>query len=186
MSEGQKFPEGRPKTTDTVRIPSGILRAVEEFLETETARKMGYRFKTDVVTAAVRSFLKEHEYYLETPRFEHHNTYEDHITIRDRRSDRFIDVYLKPALGFIIYCENEEANFVWWILDCDVETFERNIDDFFDYVVHQGAFESRLKMVSEDRTLESGGQYLFVLCQTNQFLGDIPVEVHVSIKEWQY
>lgn len=103
MSERQKFPEGRPKTTDTVRIPSGILRAVEEFLETETAKKMGYRFKTDIITAAVRDFLKEHEYYLETPRFEHHNTYEDHITIRDRRNGRFIDVYIKPE--GVAWCE---------------------------------------------------------------------------------
>lgn len=103
MSKRKTFPEGKPKTTETVRIPAAMLKAIEGFLETEIAKKMGYRFKTDVVTAAVRDFLKEHEYYVETPPFEHYNTYRDHITIRDRRNGRFIDVYIKPE--GIAWCE---------------------------------------------------------------------------------
>jgi len=47
----------------TVRIPRGIIEAIEDFLRTEQAAKMGFDSKADVVTAAVRNLLSKHGYY---------------------------------------------------------------------------------------------------------------------------
>jgi len=47
----------------TVRIPRGITEAVEGFLKTDQAAKMGFDSKADVVTAAVRELLMEYNYY---------------------------------------------------------------------------------------------------------------------------
>jgi len=47
----------------TVRIPRGLVSAVEEFLKTEQAAKIGYDCKADVVTAAVRKLLTDYNYY---------------------------------------------------------------------------------------------------------------------------
>jgi Arc/MetJ-type ribon-helix-helix transcriptional regulator len=47
----------------TVRIPKGITEAIEGFLVTEQAAKMGFDSKADVVTAAVRRLLTEYGYY---------------------------------------------------------------------------------------------------------------------------
>ena len=41
----------------TVRIPRGICEAIEEFLTTEEAARMGFDSKADVVTAAIRDLL---------------------------------------------------------------------------------------------------------------------------------
>jgi len=41
----------------TVRIPRGVCEAIEEFLTTEEAVRMGFDSKADVVTAAVRDLL---------------------------------------------------------------------------------------------------------------------------------
>ena len=47
----------------TVRIPRGITEAIEDFLTTEQAAKMGFDSKADVVTTAVRRLLMEYGYY---------------------------------------------------------------------------------------------------------------------------
>jgi len=47
----------------TVRIPRGMAEAIEGFLRTEQAAKMGFDSKADVVTAAIRRMLTESGYY---------------------------------------------------------------------------------------------------------------------------
>jgi len=47
----------------TVRIPKGLVAAVEEFLKTEQPAKMRYDSKADVVTGAVRKLLTDYNYY---------------------------------------------------------------------------------------------------------------------------
>jgi hypothetical protein len=54
----------------TVRIPRGITEAIEDFLTTEQAAKMGFDSKADVVTTAVRRLLMEYGYY-DTMKDEH-------------------------------------------------------------------------------------------------------------------
>ena len=46
----------------TVRIPRGMTEAIEDFLKTEQAAKMGFDSKADVVATAVRRLLTEHGY----------------------------------------------------------------------------------------------------------------------------
>lgn len=47
----------------TVRIPRGISDAIEDFLKTDQARRMGFDSKADVVTTAVRGLLTDYGYY---------------------------------------------------------------------------------------------------------------------------
>ena len=54
----------------TVRIPKGITEAIEDFLTTEQAAKMGFDSKADVVTTAVRRLLTEYGYYNIPPKTE--------------------------------------------------------------------------------------------------------------------
>jgi hypothetical protein len=59
----QQYREMALKRHATVRIPRGIVEAVEEFLRTEQAAKMGFDSKADVVTAAIRNLLIEYGFY---------------------------------------------------------------------------------------------------------------------------
>jgi hypothetical protein len=59
----QKYREISLKRHMTVRIPRGIAKAIEDFLKTDQAAQMGYDSKADVVTAAIRTMLKEYGYY---------------------------------------------------------------------------------------------------------------------------
>jgi len=47
----------------TVRIPRGISDAIEDFLKTDQAARMGFDSKADVVTTAVRGLLTDYGYY---------------------------------------------------------------------------------------------------------------------------
>ncbi|MFC1506918.1 hypothetical protein ACFLQ6_07590 [Thermoproteota archaeon] len=47
----------------TVQVPRGITEAIEDFLKTEQAAKLGYNSKTDLITAAVRNLLTQYGYY---------------------------------------------------------------------------------------------------------------------------
>jgi len=47
----------------TVRIPRTVASAVDGFLETDEAAKMGFDSKADVVTAAIRNLLTQYGYY---------------------------------------------------------------------------------------------------------------------------
>jgi hypothetical protein len=46
-----------------VRIPRTVASAVDGFLETDEAAKMGFDSKADVVTAAIRNLLTQYGYY---------------------------------------------------------------------------------------------------------------------------
>jgi hypothetical protein len=55
----------------TVRIPRGITEAIEDFLTTDQAAKMGFDSKADVVTTAVRRLLMDYGYYVTIKNHEH-------------------------------------------------------------------------------------------------------------------
>lgn len=59
----QRYREVTLKRHATVRIPRGIVEAVEDFLKTEQAARMGFDSKADVVTAAIRNLLIEYGFY---------------------------------------------------------------------------------------------------------------------------
>jgi len=62
----KKYPENKPPKHATIRIPKPMAEAVEEFLKTERAKQMGFIYKVDVVTAAVRDLLEKYGFYEET------------------------------------------------------------------------------------------------------------------------
>jgi len=57
--QDKKFPK-RKKRSNTVRLPSEMLEAIEEFLKTDIAKSRGFRYKSDVVTAAVRDLFDKY------------------------------------------------------------------------------------------------------------------------------
>ena len=59
----QKGKKNNIKKHMTVRIPRGITEAIEDFLKTEQAERMGFDSKADVVTTAVRKLLMDYGYY---------------------------------------------------------------------------------------------------------------------------
>ena len=64
MSKTEKqYPKNRPSKHATVRIPKPLAEAVNEFLKTDLAKKMGYLYKVDVVTAATRELLEKYNFY---------------------------------------------------------------------------------------------------------------------------
>lgn len=62
MSE-KEYPKDKPPKHVTIRIPKEMNEAVEEFLKTDYAKKMGYLYKVDVVTAATRELLEKYGFY---------------------------------------------------------------------------------------------------------------------------
>ena len=65
MSETSKkeYPKDRPSKHATVRIPKAMAEAVEEFLKTDLAQRLGYLYKVDVVTAATRELLEKYGFH---------------------------------------------------------------------------------------------------------------------------
>jgi len=59
----KKYPKDKESKHATVRLPKEMKEAIEEFLRTETAKRMGYLHITDFVTAAVRELLREYGVY---------------------------------------------------------------------------------------------------------------------------
>ncbi|MBS7638644.1 hypothetical protein KEJ49_07190 [Candidatus Bathyarchaeota archaeon] len=110
--------EGEP-TSKPVKIATSLKEAIRRFLESEEARRLGYRYEIDVVNQSVREFLIKHGFLeLEENRFEHFNVYEDHVTIWDKKLRRLVDVYFsgrKPYI-FCSLCEDSECDHIQFAL----------------------------------------------------------------------
>lgn len=119
----KKYPEKTVSKHATVRLPRKMLRAIEDFLQTEEAKKMGFLHMTDIVTEAVREFLKEQGYY-PMPRFELINHDENGLKIWDRQLHRVADIYIKPKGIWCTFCEKGKCNHVDFALkQLDVQEF---------------------------------------------------------------
>lgn len=70
MAKEKKYPKGKPSKHATIRIPKEMAETVDEFLKTDYAKKMGYLYKVDVVTAATRELLEKYGFYKREERSE--------------------------------------------------------------------------------------------------------------------
>jgi hypothetical protein len=111
----KKYPKKIASKHATVRLPRKMLIAIEDFLQTEKAKKMGFLHMTDIVTEAVREFLKEQGYY-PMPRFELINHDENGLKIWDRQLRRVADVYIKPKGISCTLCEKTNCEHVDYAL----------------------------------------------------------------------
>jgi hypothetical protein len=59
------LPQDRPGRSKAVKLDTGLKQALKEFLDTERARKLGYKRETDVVNAAVRALLERYHFEIE-------------------------------------------------------------------------------------------------------------------------
>lgn len=114
-----------------------VQRFIDEYPE------YGFRSIAEFVEDAVRRRVDELRIRQLIPRFEHLNTFEDHVTVRDRklgwnnekgsRHPKIIDVYVRPISDnkFIFYCEEcgrsdcEHVKYVLSIRHKTVEPVER-------------------------------------------------------------
>ncbi|MEM0313941.1 MAG: hypothetical protein QXQ41_05275 [Candidatus Bathyarchaeia archaeon] len=112
------YPEGKTSKHATVRIPKDLLTAIEKFLETKEAKEMGYLYITDIVTEAVREFLKSKGYY-PLPRFEFINHDENGVKILDRQLKRVADVFIKPKGTWCDLCKETMCVHVMFALSSD-------------------------------------------------------------------
>ncbi|MEM2127800.1 MAG: hypothetical protein QXH67_06230 [Candidatus Bathyarchaeia archaeon] len=116
-AEEKKYPEGE-RTATTVKIAKGLAEAINLFLETDKAKRLGYRYKGDVVNDAVRDFLLKHGIETLEARFEHFNCYEDHVTIWDKKLRRLVDVYFSSKQPYVLcsLCEESDCEHVQFAL----------------------------------------------------------------------
>jgi len=72
----KKYPKDKPSKHATIRIPKALAEAVEEFLKTDYAKRLGYLYKVDVITAATRELLEKYGFYA-LPEEEAKDTHEE-------------------------------------------------------------------------------------------------------------
>jgi len=112
------YPKGE-QTSTSIRISSGLADAIDRFLKTDKAKLLGFRFKSDVINAAVRDFLIKYGFEVDLgPRFEHFNVYQDHVTIWDKKLKRLVDVYFngKPPYVWCSLCEESDCEHIKFAL----------------------------------------------------------------------
>jgi len=76
MGEKKEYPKDKPSKHATIRIPKAMAEAVEEFLKTDLAKRMGFLYKVDVITAATRELLSKYGFYT-VPEEEAKDTHEE-------------------------------------------------------------------------------------------------------------
>jgi len=99
MSE-KEYPKKRQDKYTAVRIPKGQNDELDAFLKTDMAKKLGYNYKVEVISQAVREFLEAHQ-------FIHINTYVDRHDIYDLSQKKLISIYFKP--DGTAWCQLDES-----------------------------------------------------------------------------
>jgi len=94
-----------------IKIPKKLADKIDKVLELGLE---GYRSRGEFVANAIREKLKEYEAEL-SPRFEHFNVYDDHVTIWDRHEDRLIDVFFRNR-PFCEYCKSFNCVHIRFVL----------------------------------------------------------------------
>ena len=64
--DSKKYPKDKAPKHATVRLPKELVDAMEEFLKTDLAKKMGFLYKVDLVTVATREILEKYGFYTQT------------------------------------------------------------------------------------------------------------------------
>jgi hypothetical protein len=112
----KNYPEDATSKHATVRLPKDLLSAIEEFLQTDTAKKMGFLHRTDVTTEAIREFLKNQGYYPMPSRLEVINHDENGVKIFDLQLRRTADIYIKPKGIWCGLCQKDTCEHIKYAL----------------------------------------------------------------------
>ena len=101
---------------ETLKIPRDLSNDIDDFLETEKAKKRGYYNKASFISDAIRDALEE---YQKKP-LVHLNTYEDKIRILDNQKNRIAEITFKNNKPFCDLCETGDCihiQYAWGIED---------------------------------------------------------------------
>ncbi len=97
------------KKYDHVRISNGVNEALDGFLKTDTARRIGLVSKVDVVNLALRDLFEKYDFSIEKPRLKHYNYYEDRVTVFDEFEKKLIDIHNKDGVFRCSFCESNNC-----------------------------------------------------------------------------
>jgi len=78
-------------------------------------RYLGLENDTEVVRALISRYYREHQEEL-PPMIEHFNTYEDHITLRDHRIGRYVDIFARDGKLWCEQCEGSKCEHIEYAL----------------------------------------------------------------------
>ena len=81
-----------------VKIKDNLAKQIDEFIESETAKRDGFRSRADFVTKAALKLLEEYR-----PRFEHLNMVDDNVKVVDFAMNCIATIYFKN--GGTVYCD---------------------------------------------------------------------------------
>lgn len=96
-------------------LKSELMKKIEQFIDDYPER--GYRSMAQFIEDAVRRRADELRVFELTPRFEHFNCKEDHVTIHDKKLGRWVDVYFtKDGKIHCEYCETNDCEHVKFVL----------------------------------------------------------------------
>ncbi|MEM2921749.1 MAG: ribbon-helix-helix domain-containing protein [Candidatus Bathyarchaeia archaeon] len=87
----------------SLRLRKELIKEIDEFVNSERARRLGFRTRADFVDQAVREKLRELK-----PHMEHINTLDDHATIVDYNIERIISIYFKE--DGTVWCEHDNTS----------------------------------------------------------------------------
>jgi len=113
-----------------------LMQKIQEFIDEYPEH--GYRSLAQFIEDAVRRRADQLRVFEFTPRFRHFNTYEDHVTIEDKkighdvngkRTPRIIDIYIRMVgeHGFVFwceYCDSTECEHIKYVLSIPQITIE--------------------------------------------------------------
>lgn len=78
-------------------------------------RYLGLENDTEVVRALITRYYREHEEEL-PQMIEHFNIYEDHITLRDHRIGRYVDIFARNGTLWCEHCESSKCEHIEYAL----------------------------------------------------------------------
>jgi hypothetical protein len=96
----------------TISLPEDLVSEIEKFMKDSN---LGYESKAEFIKEACRYYMNLLKKGIR-PRFEHINTYEDHIKILDNEINRIVSVYLigKDKKLWCDYCGKNDCVHVFF------------------------------------------------------------------------
>ena len=95
----------------SVSIPEDMVKEIQRIIKENP--HLGYKNVSQFVINAIRKLIEQYK-----PRFEHFNTYEDHVTIIDRtgKHARLIDIYFRNGKAYCEFCQDFDCEHIRFAL----------------------------------------------------------------------
>ncbi|MCP8318932.1 MAG: ribbon-helix-helix domain-containing protein [Candidatus Methylarchaceae archaeon HK01B] len=89
----------------TLKLPEGIIKWIDRFLQTDQAKELGYTSRPDIVVHSIRELLGRYENT--SPRLSHLHISSDNVTVYDNQLGRLVTVRIRDQK---LYCEVDQTD----------------------------------------------------------------------------